>query len=103
MIQVTDKYAINILPDCYAVATFRGIAKKDGKGYKEGDRIYVSNWYYGSLDGALIKILTLCEKDAAEASCIQIQALIDRIERLHFEMREYIKEACRNYAYRDDC
>lgn len=102
MIQVTDKYAINILPECYAVATFRGIAKKDGKGYKEGDRIYVSNWHYPTLEDALIKISTLIEKDVADGSCIEIQQLIDRIVRVHFEMREYIKEACRQYAYRDD-
>lgn len=103
MIQVTSKYVINVLPECYAVAVFRGIAKKDGHGYKEGDRMYVSNWYYGSLEDALIKISTLIEKDVADGSYIEIQQLIDRIVRLHFEMREYIKEACRQYAYRDDC
>jgi len=102
VIQVTDKYAINVLPECYAVCTFRGIAKKDGKGLKEGDRMYVSNWYYGSLEDALIKISTLIEKDVADGSYIEIQQLIDRIVKLHFETREYIKEACRQYAYRDD-
>lgn len=101
MIQVTSKYAINVLPECYAVAVFKGIAKKDGHGCKEGDRMYVSNWYYGSLEDALIKISTLIEKDVADGSYIEIQQLIDRIVRLHFEMQEYIKEACRNYAYRD--
>ena len=99
MIEVTDKYAINVLPECYAVCTFRGIAKKDDKGLKEGDRIYVGNWYYASLEDALIKISTLLERDLAEGSNIQIQAFIDRIVRLHFEMREYIKKAVSEYEH----
>ena len=99
MIEVTDKYAINVLPECYAVCTFRGIAKKDGKGLKEGDRIYVGNWYYDTLEDALIKISTLLEKDLADDSCIRIEALIDRIVKLHFEMREYIKRAVSEYEH----
>ena len=99
MIQVTSKYAINVLPECYAVCTFQGIAKKDSKGLKEGDRIYVGKWYYGTLEDALIKISALVEKDVADGSCIQIQQLIDRIVRAHFEMREYIKEAVKQYEH----
>lgn len=99
MIQVTDKYAINVLPECYAVCVFQGIAKTESRGRKKGDKIYVGNWYYGSLEDALIKISTLIEKDVASDCQTQIEALIARIERLHLETREYIKEAVKEYAH----
>lgn len=98
MIQVTEKYAISILPECYSVCVFRGIAKKDGKGYKEGERIYVGNWYYPTLEGALIKISSLIEKDNADR-LLTLNSAIERIERIHLETREYIKEAVKEYAH----
>ena len=93
VIQVTDKYAINTMPECYAVAVKVSKPDKEAK--------YVGRYFYGSFEEALIKISTLIEKDALQGS-ITLQQAVDRVSALHLEMREYIKEACRNYAYRDD-
>ena len=97
MIQVTDKYAISILPECYAVAVFRGIAKKDGKGYKEGERIYVGNWYYPSLEGALLKISSLIEKDNADG-CRTLISAVESIKQTHAETRKLIRTVVEQYA-----
>lgn len=101
MIQVTDKYAINVLPDCYAVAVYKYTAKQDSERVKAGERIYGNEYFYGDLEGALKKISSLIEKDGLPQFSPLISA-IERVERIHLETREYIKEACRNYAYRDD-
>lgn len=98
MIQVTDKYAINILPECYAVAVFRGIAKKDGKGYKAGERIYVNNWYYPGLEGALIKISNLIEKDGADR-LPTLETAIESITQTHAETRKLIRMVVGQYAH----
>lgn len=101
MIQVTDKYAINVMPECYAVGIYRYTAKSDSKKVKTGDRVYDYRYFYGDLEGALKKISRLIEKDGLPQFSPLISA-IERVERVHLEMQEYIKEACRNYAYRDD-
>lgn len=101
MIQVTDKYAINVMPECYAVGIYKYTAKSDSKKIKAGDRIYDYRYFYGNLEGALKKISTLIEMDGLPQFSPLISA-IERIERVHMETREYIKEACRQYAYRDD-
>ena len=101
MIKVTDKYGINIMPECYAVAVYKYTAKQDGKKVKAGERIYENEYFYGDLEGALKKVSSLIEKDGLPQFSPLISA-IERIERVHMEMREYIKEACRQYAYRDD-
>lgn len=99
MIQVTDKYAISIMPECYSVCVFRGIAKKDSKGYKEGERIYVGNWYYPTLEDALIKISSLIEKDNADG-LLTLNSAIERIEQTHAETRKLIRMVVEQYANR---
>lgn len=68
---------------------------------KAGDRIYDYRYFYADLEGALKKISRLIEKDGLPQFSPLISS-IERVERVHLEMQEYIKEACRNYAYRDD-
>lgn len=93
MIQVTDKYSIKVMPDCYAVAVRTSNGEKGPN--------YDYRYFYADLEGALKKISRLIEKDGLPQFSPLISS-IERVERVHLEMQEYIKEACRNYAYRDD-
>ena len=98
MIQVTDKYAINVTPECYAVAVYKYTAKQDSKKIKAGERIYENEYFYGDLEGALKKISSLIEKDGLPQFSPLISA-IERVERIHLETREYIKRAVSEYEH----
>lgn len=85
MIQVTDKYGINIYPDCYSVLAPTYYDKKTGKPNLE------SRWYYSTFHEALKKITLLEERDALR-DCTDLKTALQTIEATRKEMERYIRK-----------
>ena len=71
MIRVTEKYGIDIMPECYAVTI---IFKSETE--KSGSR---NMWFYATFEEALIKISRLIEKDRL----VDVKHLDEAIKALH--------------------
>ena len=84
MIRVTEKYGINILPDCYAVAVIYNSENDKGKA---GNR-----WFYPSFEEALIKISKMTEKSLLP-SITDLDGAIRTIIEVHDNTKEMIMAA----------
>ena len=77
MIQITERYAINVLSDCY------GVGVNSGK--KTNEKKYPSRWFYADLESAMKKISMLLENE--ELSIVSslndaIKAIVKARERM---------------------
>ena len=86
MIQVTEKYCINVCPECYAVGVKSGTDKRNGR------EVYQYLYFYATLEGALIKISSMIEKSNLKA-CEELREAVKIIAEVHKDTDNIIRQA----------